>query len=202
MWSGGTTRFPVSLSQLAAAVLLAAALFAPVVSAAQDAAPAPKKVKPAAKAAATARVQMPDGSQLLLLIRTTLLALSDATQTGNFTVLRDLGAPGFRDANPANRLSQTFAGIGAQGVDLSAVAVIAPKLTGTPTIDPKTQMLRIKGFFPGEPVQINFELLYQPVGGRWRVFGMAVNPGPSSAAAAAAAKVPDVAPVAEAAPAQ
>lgn len=194
-------RFSVSRSQLAAAIVLAAAVMSPRVSAGQDAAEAPKKAKAKPAAATPAQAQMPDGSQLLLLIRTTLLALSDAEQTGNFTVLRDLGAPGFREANPANKLGQTFASIGAQGVDLSAVAVIAPKLTGTPSIDPKTQMLRKKGFFPGEPVQINFELLFQPVAGRWRIFGMAVNPGPSATAAAAATKLPD-APVAEAAPAQ
>ena len=191
--------------KLAATLLLAPVLFAPSVAFAQEAPPAtadaPKKAKPKPAAAAAPQVQMPNGSQILLLVRTTILALSDATQTGNFTVLRDLGAPGFRDANSAQRLGQSFASIAAQGVDLTAVAVITPKLTATPTLDPKTAMLRIKGFFPGDPVQINFELLFQPVAGRWRIFGLSVNPGPSAAAAAAATQLPDV-PVADAAPAQ
>jgi hypothetical protein len=41
-------------------------------------------------------------------------------------------------------------------------------------------MLRLKGYFPGEPVQINFELLYQVVDGRWRLFGLSVQPSSSS----------------------
>jgi hypothetical protein len=44
-------------------------------------------------------------------------------------------------------------------------------------------MLRLKGYFPGEPVQINFELLYQAVDGRWRLFGLSVQPSSSSKAA-------------------
>ena len=47
---------------------------------------------------------MPDAEKIVLLLRTTLITLNDALQTGNFTVLRDMGAPGFRDANTAARL--------------------------------------------------------------------------------------------------
>jgi hypothetical protein len=49
---------------------------------------------------------MPDAEKIVLLLRNTLITLNDAIQTGNFTVLRDMGAPGFRDANSAGRLSQ------------------------------------------------------------------------------------------------
>ena len=34
----------------------------------------------------------------------------------------------------------------------------------------------MKGYFPGKPVQINFEVLYQAVNGRWRLFGLSVQP--------------------------
>jgi hypothetical protein len=34
-------------------------------------------------------------------------------------------------------------------------------------------------------VQLNFELLYQPVAGRWRVFGLSVNPATPGQATAA-----------------
>jgi hypothetical protein len=39
-------------------------------------------------------------------------------------------------------------------------------------------MLRLKGYFPGQKVQINFEMLYQAVDGSWRLFGLSVQPGP------------------------
>jgi hypothetical protein len=47
-------------------------------------------------------------------------------------------------------------------------------------------MLHLKGYFPGQPVQINFEMLYQVVDGRWRLFGLSVQPGPPTPAPAAA----------------
>jgi hypothetical protein len=40
--------------------------------------------------------------------------------------------------------------------------VIAPQLTQRPTLDQEKGMLDLKGNFPGQPVQINFELLYRP----------------------------------------
>jgi hypothetical protein len=133
---------------------------------------------------------MPDGDKVVLLIRSTLVTLNDALQTGNFTVLRDMGAPGFRDANTAGRLAQAFAGLSSQGVDLSAVTVLAPQLTEVPTINPQSRLLHVAGFFPGQPLQISFDILYQPVAGRWRVFGLSVAAVPPAPAAAPPAPKP------------
>lgn len=119
---------------------------------------------------------MPDAEKIVMLLRNTLITLNDAIQTGNFTVLRDSGAPGFRDANSAARLSQAFADLASRGVNLSVVSVTVPQLTETPTFDQEKGMLRLKGYFPGQPVQINFEVLYQEVGDRWRLFGLSVQP--------------------------
>jgi hypothetical protein len=127
---------------------------------------------------------MPDADRIVLLVRTTLLTLNDALQTGNFTVLRDMGAPGFRQANSAARLSSIFANLTQRGIDLSPVAIIVPQLAEVPTIDPKTSLLRIRGYFPGTPVRIEFDLLYQPVDGRWRLFGVSVQPAAAAAEAA------------------
>ena len=49
-----------------------------------------------------------------------------------------------------------------------------------PGLDQKNAMLRLKGYFPGQPVQINFEMLFQAVNGRWRLFGLSVQPGPAT----------------------
>ena len=121
-------------------------------------------------------VVRPDAEKIVLLIRSTLGTLNDAIQTGNFTVLRDLGAPGFREANSAARLSQIFSELTSKGIDFSAVNVVAPQLTEPPGIDQQSGMLRLKGYFPGEPIQLNFDLLYQVVDGRWRIFGLSVLP--------------------------
>lgn len=123
------------------------------------------------------QVVMPDVEKIVLLLRTTLITLNDAIQTGNYTVLRDRGAPGFRDANSAARLSQSFSDLASKGIDLSVVTVAAPQLTEPPGLDQQKGMLHLKGYFPSKPVQINFEVLYQAVGGRWQLFGLSVQPG-------------------------
>jgi hypothetical protein len=68
------------------------------------------------------QVMMPDAEKIVLLLRTSILTLNDALQTGNFTVLRDMGAPGFRDANTAARLSQSFSDLASKNIDLSPVS--------------------------------------------------------------------------------
>ncbi|WP_313902030.1 hypothetical protein [Methylobacterium sp. J-001] len=115
-------------------------------------------------------------------MRSALLALNQANETGNYTVLRDLSAPGFRDLNTAARLGEIFASQRAQKLDLSGVAVIDPQLTLLPQIE-TNGLLHMAGFFPSIPSQVNFELLFAPVDGRWRLFGVSVSVGSSTPAA-------------------
>lgn len=135
-----------------------------------------------------------DRNGVLILIRSSLLAVDQANKTGNYTVLRDLGAPGFQAANTATRLGEIFANLRNQNLDLSGVAVLEPQLTLLPTIG-ANGMMRMAGFFPSVPTQINFELLYAPVDSRWRLFGIGLNIGQSGPTAPAdpqpAAPVPE-----------
>jgi hypothetical protein len=141
---------------------------------------------PILAAQAQQQVAMPDAQKIVLLVRNSLITLNNAVQTGNYTVLRDQGAPGFREANSAARLSQIFSDLAANRVDLSAVAVIAPQLTQQPALDTEKGMLHLKGYFPDDPVRINFELLYQAIDGHWRLFGISVQPEASPGLAASA----------------
>jgi hypothetical protein len=171
--------------RFAIATILGAVLFLGVCfGALAQGAPASKQAAPAAPAGD--QVVMPDAEKIVLLLRVALITLNDALQTGNFTVLRDMGAPGFRDANTAARLSQSFSDLAAKNIDLSSVSIIAPQLSQPPALDQAKGMLHLKGYFPGQPVQINFEMLYQAVDGRWRLFGLSVQPGPPTQSAPAA----------------
>lgn len=129
--------------------------------------------------------RIPDGPVLSILIRRTLLTLNDANLTGNYTVLRDLGAPGFQSANDAARLAAIFANLRQRKIDLAPIIYFDPKLVREPQIEPNG-MLRVSGFIPTQPEQVNFDFLFQLVEGRWRVFGIAVNTSPSAATAVAA----------------
>jgi hypothetical protein len=140
--------------------------------------PTPKQPQQQPQAPKPAQI---DRNGVLILIRETLLALDQANKTGNYTVLRDLGSPDFQ-ANTAARLAEIFAQQRRDNVDLSGVAVIDPQLTLLPQIE-ANGMMRMAGFFPSVPTQVNFELAYAPVGGRWRLFGLSVSFGQAAPAA-------------------
>ena len=114
-----------------------------------------------------------DRNGVLILVRSAMLALDQANKTGNYTVLRDLGAPGFQK-NSAAQLGEIFASQRNDQLDLGGLAVLEPQLTMLPQIEP-SGMLHMAGFFPSVPTQVNFELLYAPVDRQWRLFGISVN---------------------------
>jgi len=134
----------------------------------------------AAEQQATKPAQI-DRNGVLILVRSTLIALDQANKTGNYTVLRDLGAPGFQ-TNTAARLAEIFANLRRDKLDLAGVAAIDPQLTLLPQIDSEG-MMRMTGFFPSAPSQINFDLVYAPVNGQWRLFGLSVGLGQAAPAA-------------------
>ncbi|WP_375312644.1 hypothetical protein WHZ77_04930 [Bradyrhizobium sp. A5] len=129
-----------------------------------------------------------DRNGVLMLIRSTLLALDHANKTGNYTVLRDLGAPGFQ-VNTAAKLAEIFAKQRGDKLDISGVVVIDPQLSLLPQIEPNG-LLHMAGFFPSVPSQVNFELLFAPVEGQWRVIGVSLSVGQSSPVAPPAPEVP------------
>jgi hypothetical protein len=123
-----------------------------------------------------------DRNGVLMLVRSTLLALDHANKTGNYTVLRDLAAPGFQVGNNAARLAEIFAKLRTDKLDLAGVAVIDPQLSLLPQIE-ANGMMHMAGFFPSVPSQVNFELIYAPVDGQWRLFGISVALGQAAPAA-------------------
>lgn len=126
---------------------------------------------------------MPDAFKLNLLIRSSIVALSQANKTGNYTVLQDLGAPAFRASNDSARLAQVFAHLRSRNLDLSPVLFYTPKLVQQPMIN-QGGILRLTGYFPTEPERVNFDLYFQMVGGDWRIFGIGVVMSPNDQTAA------------------
>jgi hypothetical protein len=138
-------------------------------------APKPQKQLEPQKPASAQKQQAPIPlQQALYLIRSTLLTLNDANHSGNYTVLRDLAAPGFQAKNSAADLGQIFADLRSRHVDLYAVAVMAPQLTAAPAVE-GNGMLRLTGYFPTRPLRIAFDLLFQNVDRSWRLFGISVR---------------------------
>ena len=120
------------------------------------------------------RLPMPPDDVLLMLIRSSLIALNQANVTGNYTVFRELSAPGFQESNSAARLAEVFAELRSQQFDLSPTLLIEPKLFSKPEMSTNGK-LRVTGFFPSEPKRVNFDFIFQPVRGQWRLFGIRVK---------------------------
>jgi hypothetical protein len=122
------------------------------------------------------KLPMPSDDKLVILITSSVLALNQANATNNYTVLRAQAAPAFQRINSSERLSQIFGSLRARNLDLSPVILYTPKLFRAPEMNAEG-MIRITGFFPTEPERVNFDVVYQPVQGKWRLFGIAVETG-------------------------
>lgn len=130
--------------------------------------------QPGPNAAAPAPA-VPDPLIVTKLVWSAMAALDHANQTGNYSVLRDLGAPGFQAAQSAATLADIFQAIRAQRLDVGNALLVAPTFDFAPAIV-DGGLLRTRGSFPLRPNGIAFDLLFQNVEGRWRIFGIAVVP--------------------------
>jgi hypothetical protein len=149
-------------------------------------------------------IAVPEAEVLLVFIRSAMTALDHANKTGNYSVLRELGGPAMQ-ANSSAQLSNLFANLRNNQADLLASLVVTPQLTQAPGISAHGH-LHLAGVFPTRPQQIAFQIVYQPINGQWRLFGISVSlqpgetlttaPGPK-AKASAAGLPPDKAPIGE-----
>ncbi len=133
-----------------------------------------------AKAAAAApvipagtQIQMPPPEAMIIMIRSSLVALSHANMTGNYQVLSALGSDNFRAANPPARLAELFAPFRTNNIDLAPVVFVTPQVSQQPAIT--GGKLRLTGFFPTQPMQVNYDLQFEPSAGTWKLYGIAVN---------------------------
>jgi hypothetical protein len=133
---------------------------------------APPAQAPAALQPSVARQN--DAEVVFTLVRTAMVALDQADVTGNYTVLRDISAPGFREKHSAADLARIFAPIRDAKIDLSEAVLLDPHISKATVNEQK--MLYVVGAFDTKPLPVSFEFLFEPIGGRWRIFGIAVKP--------------------------
>jgi hypothetical protein len=116
---------------------------------------------------------IPSPELLLLIVRTTIIGIDQANKTGNYAVLRKLGGPGLQAMTP-EQLAQTFAPLRSLKIDLAPAAIVTPELTEQPAIS-QEGLLNLSGFFPTQPLQIQFRFVYEAVSGSWKPYGLSVS---------------------------
>jgi hypothetical protein len=121
----------------------------------------------------------------LILVKNALLAVNQGNLTGNYTVLRDLSSPGFREKNSAADLAAIFQAVRQQKIDLSPIAVLDPVLT-QPRLTTDGQLV-LEGYFAAQQLRINFQLSFMKANGAgWMIHGVSLNAVPEAVAATAA----------------
>ncbi len=138
------------------------------------------------------RIALPPPEAMIILIRSSLVALSQANQTGNYSVLNQLGSFNFRKNNTPDRLGQIFAPFRANKIDLSMVVFVTPQLTEAPRFE--NGRLRLIGYFPTNPMRVTFDLMFEPDAGQWKLFGLGVDLEQSTASGGGAATAPNAQP--------
>jgi hypothetical protein len=136
--------------------------------------------QPASSSAAQGQSAAPIDQMVVdKLVWSTIIALDQANRTGNYSVLRDLGAPSFQTNNSAATLGGIFAALRNQRVDLSNALIITPVYLQPPAVEGSA--LRAKGVFPLRPNAVGFDLMFQNISGEWRLLGISVAPLPARA---------------------
>jgi hypothetical protein len=107
-----------------------------------------------------------------------MAAVDHANRTGNYSVLRDLGAPGFQANNTAASLAGVFTQIRDQRYDVGNALLVVPNYEIPPTIV-EGGLMRVRGTFPLRPNALAFDLLFQAADGRWALFGISLAAVPA-----------------------
>lgn len=119
---------------------------------------------------------VPSELELAKLVWSTMAMVEHANRSGNYSVLRDTSATGFQIQNDPSRLAEIFAPVRALRVDLSNALVVAPVYTGGPALL-QPDVFRVQGYFPLRPTPIFFDFFFQWEQGRWKLYGISVQPG-------------------------
>ena len=119
---------------------------------------------------------VPSELELAKLVWSTMAMVDHANRSGNYSVLRDTSANGFQIQNDPSRLAEIFAPIRALRVDLSNALIVAPVYTGGPSLL-QADMFRVQGYFALRPTPIYFDFYFQWEQGRWKLFGISIQPG-------------------------
>lgn len=137
-------------------------------------APAQQQPAPARPAVSGATLPVPDNLVTSKLLWSTMAALDHASDTANFTVVRDLGSAVFRAKHNPASLAAIFATLRNQRVDLADTLLVAPTFELAPHMVTPTAF-RMRGTFPMRPTAVAFDLIYSWEGA-WRLDAIAVLP--------------------------
>lgn len=109
----------------------------------------------------------------LVLVRTTFVSIGQAIETGNYSMLRDLAAPGFRKRYSEAGLEAALAPVRDASVPLGDAVLVVPTID---TFDRRDDGLaEIAGTWPSASRPLHFRFLFQSGAGAWQLLGFDVS---------------------------
>jgi hypothetical protein len=126
--------------------------------------------------AAQAQNKVPSERALEVLVKTSLLSFNDANVTGNYTVLHEKLSKPFRQEYPPEKLKEAFKEFSEKTIDIELIAALKPIYEPASSIDSEGKLL-LKGYFPTEPIRVNFNLAFIPSDGEWKLIRLNVKLG-------------------------
>lgn len=136
--------------------------------------------EPATASVGSNSPQLPSAEQLLVLVRTTMIALNQANITVDYSVLYALCAPALQQKASVEDMAASFEALRKRGIDFSAVAILTPQVTEQPLIT-SNGILAIRGVFETKPLPLSFTLGFVAVAGVWRIETLSVTVAPDAA---------------------
>ena len=137
------------------------------------------------------------GTEISVLVRSTVVALDQANRTGNYSVVHDLGDGSFRGAYSQAALADMFRAFRDQNVALNSVVLFDAQLDAPPQLT-QDGYLRVLGHFPTLPNEVIFDITYRFEDGPWRIDGISVGMRKPPAASPEENKVSELRPPVEA----
>jgi len=117
----------------------------------------------------------PSQIELSKLIWSTIAAVDHGNRSGNYSVLRDISSQGFQITNNAARLAEIFAGLRNSNMDLSNAFLVPPTYYEAPRMI-QENVFQVKGIFQLRPISISFDMYFQWEQGRWKLYGIDIQP--------------------------
>lgn len=126
--------------------------------------------------AAQAQNKVPSERTLEVLVKTSLLSFNDANVTGNYAVLHAKLSKPFRQEYPPEKLKEAFKEFKEKDIDIELIAALKPTYEPPPAVDSEGKLV-VKGYFPTEPIRVNFNLAFIPSDGEWKLIRLNVKLG-------------------------
>lgn len=117
--------------------------------------------------------EMP-GQMHAFLVRNILMAVNQANRTEDYSVLHSKGTPEFRKDNSVEYLAAAFRPYREQNIDLSQVVLVEPVFLEPSGSDGQGR-LRLAGYFPTSPLEVQFDLSFSQANGVWLLTAVNVS---------------------------